>query len=714
MATLDLSKAKQPVDMTDPNLVSFATAGARFASDWYYLTPPGSSVHAHGSGMTFDANGHALTGAVDSIELDVGAYDANNPDVKITGLNIPAAQLDDGPASFWRILEGNDVIIGPSAANAGPGVTFTLFGDAPAARPGSTTGGNDVIESGSASSFIYGDVEEVGSQIAGSPQAGYKCGSDDILGYATTEFQAFAGDANIVNASGLLRGGNDTIFIQSTFVGSGAVGDVTFVKGVAGDIGELVGGDDYISAGPDFRGSLTGDAASQGANTLVRGGKDRIDGGNVRDHIYGDVQYVSGGQLIGGDDRLRGNGGDDYISGDAERVEAGGKLTGGNDTLYGAAGNDRIDGEAGFFESPTSIAGGNDLIFGEAGNDALSGQTGNDQLYGGADADELVGGVGNDFLDGGQGADKLEGGSGNDNYVVDDMADRPLEQTGGGTDTILSILNSHVLGANFENLTSLASGEFIGIGNELANTIQTGAGKDAIGGRAGNDRLFSGTGDDQLHGEAGNDVLNGGAGGDRMEGGDGFDMISYAGADQTVRMALDGSLAAAGDAIGDSVLGVEGLEGSGFGDVLRGDGQANVLLGNAGSDNLQGMAGNDLIEGGAGSDFLVGGLGNDRFRFTALTQGIDRIADFTNAAGNNDVLNFEGDAFGGLAAGSLAANRFTANAAGVATTLAQRFVYETDTGLLRYDANGSAAGGVTAIAVLTGAPALTAADLFIL
>ena len=77
--------------------------------------------------------------------------------------------------------------------------------------------------------------------------------------------------------------------------------------------------------------------------------------------------------------------------------------------------------------------------------------------------------------------------------------------------------------------------------------------------------------------------------------------------------------------------------------------------------------GNDTLIGGAGRDGLLGGAGNDSFDFLALTDGGDTVADFGNAAGNNDTLRFDGDVFGGLAVGALAANRFAANAAGVAT-----------------------------------------------
>ena len=714
MATLDLTKATASLDMTDPNLVTFGTAGGALPFSYYYLTPAGSAVHLLGEGMTFGTNGQPVSGTVTKIELDTGAFDAYRPEMTITGISVDAAALVNGPDSFWRFLEGNDVIIGPSKATARPDAEFKLFGDGVSARVGATTGGNDIIQPGDVQAMVVGDVMQVGSRNAPSALVDYRGGIDDIVGAATTEFQSFTGDADIVFGSGRLTGGNDTIQIQSTYASSAAVGDAVFVEGALGRTAELIGGNDYLAGGPDFRGTLTGDAAVQKTYALVYGGDDRIDGGLVHDEIYGDVQYVLGGRLYAGDDRLSGNRGDDTISGDAGRVENGARVVGGNDTIYGGEGNDRIYGESTFEDNTVLIARGDDLIFGEAGEDDIFGQTGNDQLYGGADADRLYGGTGNDFLDGGTGLDTMEGGAGNDFYVVDTIGEVVIELAGQGTDTVLSFLNSYKLGDNFENLTSFATGDFIGIGNDLANVIQTGAGKDAIGGRGGNDVLISGSGDDQLHGEDGNDVLDGGAGRDRFEGGDGFDTISFASADKGVRFALDMTFVGTGDAEGDNQQGVEGVSGSSFDDVIRGDSGINKLEGRGGADLLAGGDGNDVVVGGAGKDILNGGAGNDRFDYLALSDAGDTIRDFRNATGNNDALRFDGDVFGGLANGALAAKHFVANAAGVATTLDQHFVYETDTGILRYDANGSAAGGVTVIATLTGAPGLTAGDFFII
>jgi Ca2+-binding RTX toxin-like protein len=641
MATLDLSKAKFSFYMSDPDLVRFgANDGVGTPTGWSYLTPGADDVLVRGEGMTFNAAGRPTGGTATSIEIDVGNDDPSNPELVITGISVAAASLDDGPASFWRFLEGDDVILGPELAKGASGGTFTVFGDGIAARNGAT-GGRDVIHLGDGFVQAAGDVTDVGSQVAGAPTADYRGGADEMLGLFSDRHQSVAGDAFAVYAGSRLTGGNDSIVVRSTYSGSSAVGDAYNVVGAAGSLARVVGGNDSISAA--YGETLYGDVFTLQSHGFVRGGADTINGGISNNLIVGDVYRMTSadGVVIGGDDVIDGGAGDDTISGDvynAHYLVTG--ITGGADTIRGGVGNDRIYGDSTDNNLNQSGVGGNDRLYGQDGNDQIFGHGGDDILDGGAGADELWSGDGNDWLSGGAGVDRLIGGNGddqldggadadamygwagNDTYFVNSVGDLVREEVGAGIDTVWSSVAVTSLTANVENLHFNGVGSFTGIGNEYANTIA---------GLAGNDRL---------DGAGGDDLLIGGAGADALIGGDGVDTASYAAAYEGVDARLLGS-GYAGDALGDSFSGVENLVGSGFGDVLFGDDQANRLAGGAGADYLEGRGGSDVLVGGAGGDLLVGGLGGDVFDFDAVGQSAPGSRDLVRADGVGGMA-FEG------------------------------------------------------------------------
>ena len=67
-----------------------------------------------------------------------------------------------------------------------------------------------------------------------------------------------------------------------------------------------------------------------------------------------------------------------------------------------------------------------------------------------------------------------------------------------------------------------------------------------------------------------------------------------------------------------------------------------------------------------------------------------------------------------MGTGTLSAAQFVANASGTAQDANDRIIYETDTGKLFFDSNGSAAGGATQFAQLSSGLALTANDFSII
>jgi Ca2+-binding RTX toxin-like protein len=322
------------------------------------------------------------------------------------------------------------------------------------------------------------------------------------------------------------------------------------------------------------------------------------------------------------------------------------------------------------------LTGFDDLATGGAGTDVLNGMGGSDVLRGEAD---------NDVLDGGSGDDLLEGGGGADNLIGRD-----------GADTLLAGDGDDVVNA--------------GNGNDVA---EGGAGADSLMGGAGNDVLRGGADADTLNGHAGDDLLEGDAGSDRLDGQDGADTLR--GGDGADRLA-----GGSGRDVLDGGAGADSMDGGIDADTLVGGADADTLVGGLGNDLLDGgteadrvagSAGNDTLRGGAGADTLTGGAEADMFHWANPGEGGDVVTDFNLV---DDILAFSAQGFGGgLNPGMALSARFAANATGTATQAFGQFVYETDTGLLSWDADGTGGGAAVAIASFTGNPALTASDLTI-
>ena len=213
--------------------------------------------------------------------------------------------------------------------------------------------------------------------------------------------------------------------------------------------------------------------------------------------------------------------------------------------------------------------------------------SGDDSLTGTKKSDWIEGGAGNDTLDGGPGTDTLDGGAGDDLYLVGHAGDVFVEAEDGGIDEVRTGLSGHVLAEHMENLTYVGAGSFAGTGN------------------AGINLLTGGGGADTLAGAAGDDVLAGLAGADSLDGGDGFDTADYGASTAAVTVDLGTKTATGGHAQGDTLTGMEAVQGSGFADVLRGDDSANVLTGAGGDDTLRGGGGDDGLIGGDGQDTAV-------------------------------------------------------------------------------------------------------------
>jgi Ca2+-binding RTX toxin-like protein len=178
------------------------------------------------------------------------------------------------------------------------------------------------------------------------------------------------------------------------------------------------------------------------------------------------------------------------------------------------------------------------------------------------------------------------------------------------------------------------------------------------------------------------------------------------------RLTLEGSAVnGTGNAAANTLSGSPGanrLLGLDGGDTIYGGAGADTLEGGNGADLLSGQDGNDTLTGGAGNDTLRGGNGADRFRFVtpAPGEGVDRIEDFSSAAGDKIAVvaaNF------GLVAGAAA----TLVVNGAPTTGTETFVYTSASGLLLFDADGNGGGAAVSLATLVGKPALTTDEILL-
>jgi serralysin len=335
-----------------------------------------------------------------------------------------------------------------------------------------------------------------------------------------------------------------------------------------------------------------------------------------------------------------------------------------------------------------------DSLNGADGADILRGEGGNDILQGGAGIDVIYGGDGNDRIDGGAGStDLMYGGKGDDRFYVDSYYDRVRENSGEGYDSVYATDDFKLFSTAAIELLSVRDRGLVATVNLIGNAFSQ--------------TLIGGAGDNELDGQGGNDVLEGGLGADRLIGGTGIDTATYARATAGVTVSLANPAINSGEAAGDTFDSVERLIGSAFSDRLNG---ANVV-----NNTLNGGAGNDVLKGYTGNDALYGGAGKDVFVFNSAlnpTTNVDTIVDFSVAA---DTIQLDNAVFTKLTTtGTLAASAFKDLATGVKDAN-DRIIYNSATGGLYYDADGSgSAFGNVKFAVIGTHALLTAADFVVI
>jgi Ca2+-binding RTX toxin-like protein len=353
---------------------------------------------------------------------------------------------------------------------------------------------------------------------------------------------------------------------------------------------------------------------------------------------------------------------------------------------------------------------GDDLLPGLGGNDIILGFAGDDTLEGGDGNDVMLGGEGNDMLAGGTGGDVMQGGSGNDIYVVGSAADIVSEEANAGFDTVRSSV-SYTLSANVERLLLSGGPAIDGTGNALNNVITGNDAANVLSGLAGND---------MLRGRDGDDALNGGLGADTMQGDDGNDVYTVdnagdvviegaGGGFDTVRSSISYTLGANVERLLLSGGPANNGTGNDLDNVITGNNAANVLSGLDGNDMLSGRGGDDILIGGLGSDNMQGGADNDSFVFnTALgDSNVDTIADFDPAL---DIMQLDDAVFTDLPLGALAASAFNS---GGAVDADDRIIYNSVSGELSFDPDGSGATAATQFATLSNLAVISNTDFIV-
>lgn len=442
--------------------------------------------------------------------------------------------------------------------------------------------------------------------------------------------------------------------------------------------------------------------------------------------------------------------------------------------LSGALATDFDDFYANVFGSPSGDAGpgpdgqmawnfllsGNDTFYGTAGDDrqTLPGfNAGNDIFHMGGGDDQMGGSVGNDTYNGGSGWDTLTfretaynlGGTAVRGIVVNVAAGTVLDPWG-GTDRFTGVeafegsrfadrfIGSAVRDDRFSGLRGSdtfngglvsvnASGQRtgddsddlsydndywqggqFGIVARLETSFVNGSVRGTIrDGFGNNDTVID---IERVAGTRFGDSFSGSRMDNQFEGGEGRDIFfGGAGADQIY---FDVWFGPDGPATGIQVnLSLAGgqILNDGFGNVETANSIENIA-GTFRADTIIGNALRNDIQGNGGTDTLTGAGGQDTFRFNQSgdIDDADLITDFAAAGAGIDRLAFQTSAFAGMSTTLRLVNGTAA------ATNAGTFVYDAADDTLYWDRDGTGAAGRVAVAVLTNVAALSASnfDLF--
>jgi Ca2+-binding RTX toxin-like protein len=602
-------------------------------------------------------------------------YDSSAPEYRIEEL-----ELND--AYTFTLIDGNsggsgdEVVVGTSSGETltggagmdllfGGGGDDTLEGGAGADYMDGGSGGTDTLTYASSSDGVIVTVNNYEGEH-GDAEGDWNTNIANLTGSAYADILSGGGANNVITGNGSATNTWDGTQTGDIMYGYG--GNDTLTGGSGADTLDGGNGDDVLDGGAgadDLIGNTGTDTASytsSSAGLTVDLGNTANNTGDAVGDTYSGIEALRGSphddDLTGtsGNDTIDGSGGDDTIDGgtggDDTYVFG---LDAGADTITDGTGSDTVEltedmvvsdlsfARVGASSLDLEISGlpgsgtnsvtvtdhftgtGDDVEYltlsygtsvtynldtdltGGSGNDIVVGTSSGETLTGGAGDDLLEGGAGNDYFKGGAGADILCGGAGTDvAYYLGLASGVTVDLAGVGSD-------GEAEGDTYQDIEDIQ-------GTNSGDTLKGDEGANRINGWGGNDIISGAAGADLLYGNDGNDVLDGGAGGDYLDGGAGSDTASYESATGSVDTSLDGSVARAGDAIGDTYSSIENLIGSTHDDVLTGNYYDNVIEGGAGGDILNGGTGGDdtyVFGLGAGADTITDGTGSDTIDVTA-------------------------------------------------------------------------------------------------
>lgn len=260
----------------------------------------------------------------------------------------------------------------------------------------------------------------------------------------------------------------------------------------------------------------------------------------------------------------------------------------GAETAQGGNGIDTLDLRRGnfvyTFNMATGLATAYPLELFQGFERVFTGMLG-DNITGTGSADYMNSGAGNDWLTPGAGANTIVGG--------DDVDMISYVDSGTGVSANLALGTATHHGGSIDSLTG------------IENITGSATGADNITGSAGANRI---------RGLGNYDWLVGSGGGDTFEGGEGRDMVSYVNAGAGVTVNLGAGQGQAGQALGDSYVGIERATGSVF---------ADMFIGSNGADDFRGLGGDDWFVGsGGGKDRYDGGTADDTVAYTNSASGV--------------------------------------------------------------------------------------------